>query len=162
MNIKIRTIPNSGLQFESSVMPREIGLTEDFINEEFPLKVNGLFERVGDFVLAKVQVTCGVENHCARCLDRISRQETFKYDLEFELRPGVEFIDVGERLREEMILNYIPRMLCREDCKGICPDCGAELNSEQCECEASRQVERNPARPESDEGRGAGSNKPKE
>ena len=141
MNIKVRTIPNSGLRFESSVMPREIGISEDFINEELPLNVSGLFERVGNFVLAKVEVTCGIENHCARCLERISRQETFKYDLEFELRPSDEFIDVGERLREEMILAYLPRMLCRPDCKGICPGCGAELNTEKCECDKNKTKE---------------------
>ncbi|NTV29827.1 MAG: DUF177 domain-containing protein [Candidatus Omnitrophica bacterium] len=134
MNIKVRSIPSSGLSFESSVMPREIGLTEDFINPEQPVTVNGLFERVGEFVLARVEMTCGIENHCARCLERLSRRETFKYSLEFELAPGQEYIDVGERLREEMILGHVPRTLCREDCKGICPGCGAELNTEQCEC----------------------------
>lgn len=134
MNIKLRDISSSGLRFEETTMPREIGLTEDFINEEVPLTVSGHFERVGEFVLAKVKVTCGIENHCARCLERISRKETFDYDLEFELHPGEEYIDVGESIREEMILCYIPRMLCRDNCQGICPDCGAELNIEKCQC----------------------------
>ncbi len=139
MKIKVRSIPKTGLRFESSVMPREIGLSEEFINEEQPFNVTGLFERVGDFVLAKVEVTCGIENHCARCLERISRRETFRYSLEFELQPGQEYIDVGESLREEMILGYLPRTLCREDCKGICPDCGAELNTEKCECKDKKK-----------------------
>ena len=134
MKIKVRSIPTSGLDFESSMMPREIGLFEDFINEEKPLNVSGVFKRVGNFVLAKVVVTCGIENHCARCLERISRQEVFKYDLEFEVDPGSEYIDVGERLREELFLAYVPRALCSDDCKGICPGCGAELNREKCEC----------------------------
>jgi uncharacterized protein len=134
MKIKVRAIPNAGLPFEESLMPREIGLCEDFINQEVPLKVKGLFERVGAFVLAKVEVTCGFENYCARCLEHISRTQTFSHDLEFEVLPRDEYIDVGARIHEEVVLGYSPRALCREDCKGICPECGADLNTEKCEC----------------------------
>ncbi|MBF0486293.1 MAG: DUF177 domain-containing protein [Candidatus Omnitrophica bacterium] len=135
MKIKVREISSSGLLFEESVNPRDIGLLEDFINDEVPLTVTGRFERVGDFILAKVDVVYGVENHCARCLERVSGQEKKSFDLDFEAKAGVEYIDVGERVREEVIIGYVPRVLCKEDCKGICPGCGADLNTESCECE---------------------------
>lgn len=45
-----------------------------------------------------------------------------------------EVIDLGEILREELLLALPIKALCDEDCKGICPGCGAELNSEPCTC----------------------------
>ena len=45
-----------------------------------------------------------------------------------------EEIDLGEILREELLLALPTKLLCDDDCKGICAGCGAELNSEPCTC----------------------------
>jgi len=42
--------------------------------------------------------------------------------------------DLDELAREAFILNMDTKMLCREDCKGLCPGCGANLNFEACRC----------------------------
>jgi uncharacterized protein len=135
MKIKVREIPSSGLVLDELLAPGDIGLGEDFINEEAALAVKGRLDRAGDFVLARLEVTYGLLNHCARCLEAISREETRSLEMDFEAGPGVEYIDLGERLREEIIIGYTPRALCKEDCRGICSVCGADLNTESCECE---------------------------
>lgn len=43
-------------------------------------------------------------------------------------------LDLYELVREIFILNMDTKQLCREDCKGLCPGCGANLNVEQCRC----------------------------
>ena len=43
-------------------------------------------------------------------------------------------IDLSELVREAFILNMDTKTLCREDCKGLCPGCGANLNYETCRC----------------------------
>jgi len=43
-------------------------------------------------------------------------------------------IELNPFLREMVLLNHPVKMLCREDCKGICPQCGADLNYEACKC----------------------------
>lgn len=43
-------------------------------------------------------------------------------------------LDVGEVMTTEFILEMDIKNLCREDCKGICPKCGADLNTEPCKC----------------------------
>ncbi len=40
-----------------------------------------------------------------------------------------------DALREQVLLATPVRALCREDCKGLCPQCGLNLNVEQCNCE---------------------------
>jgi uncharacterized protein len=95
-----------------------------------------------------------VEASCARCLDPVEHALKGKFDLIF--RPlGVD-ADVSERsistpeteigyyqdgglaledvLREQVLLSLPVRSLCREDCKGLCPRCGQNLNSESCTC----------------------------
>ncbi len=43
--------------------------------------------------------------------------------------------DLHELLREEAILLIPDKRLCKDDCKGICPDCGVDLNIEKCKCD---------------------------
>lgn len=43
-------------------------------------------------------------------------------------------IDLAPVIEEMIRLNHPIKMLCREDCKGICPNCGADLNNEECRC----------------------------
>ena len=140
MKIRIRDVVSGGVRFEYVVKPEEIGLAgEDFIEPENPIKVIADLKKVDNFILGKVTVTFIGENHCARCLERLSRETTAVYELDFEFRTGDEWIDLGARVREEMLMGYLPRILCREDCKGICPGCGADLNTEQCECNKGSQ-----------------------
>jgi uncharacterized protein len=92
---------------------------------------------------------------CARCLDPLAHTLKGEFDLLF--RPlGVD-ADSSERsittpeteigyyqdgglaledvVREQVFLSLPARSLCREDCKGICPRCGINLNSESCTCD---------------------------
>jgi uncharacterized protein len=43
-------------------------------------------------------------------------------------------IDLGEMVREQMLLALPLRRLCREDCRGLCPSCGVNRNTGTCEC----------------------------
>jgi uncharacterized protein len=43
-------------------------------------------------------------------------------------------LDLRPVIREQWLLNVPAYALCREDCKGLCPTCGAELNLGQCQC----------------------------
>lgn len=52
------------------------------------------------------------------------------------LRDGC--VDVAELARSAFILNMDAKTLCSEDCKGLCPRCGANLNEGPCGCEPER------------------------
>lgn len=135
MKIRIRDVGSVGIRLEYVVKPEEIGVAgEDFIEPENPIKVVADLKKADNFVLGELAVTFICENHCARCLERLSREITAHYEVDMEFKPGDEWIDLGARVREEMLMGYFPRVLCREDCKGICPGCGVDLNTEQCEC----------------------------
>jgi uncharacterized protein len=54
--------------------------------------------------------------------------DVFTYD------PGAHQIDVKPAVREGWLLSVPAFVDCREDCKGLCPTCGADLNDGACEC----------------------------
>jgi uncharacterized protein len=61
--------------------------------------------------------------------DRNLRDE----DLEFSLYDGDQ-IDLSPLIREQFLLSLPTRPLCREDCRGLCPKCGINLNEGECSC----------------------------
>ena len=54
-------------------------------------------------------------------------------DLNFSFYKG-EFIDLGEIVREMLVLEIPLKYLCKESCKGLCPRCGRNLNPGPCPC----------------------------
>ncbi len=78
-----------------------------------------------------------LETRCARCLAVIRpivRAE--KICLLFEKCPDQE-VDITEDIREELYLAIPRNFHCKEDCRGLCPGCGANLNTEACRCKVA-------------------------
>lgn len=114
------------------------------------LKVNGKLFVVSGELVSKIALSC------ASCLDRIERKITNNFsvtyvrelvnrddeeevelsgaDLEFELFEG-SIIDVTEVVQEQVIMAVPIKELCSPDCKGVCQFCGANMNTETCDCE---------------------------
>jgi uncharacterized protein len=113
-------------------------------------------ERIDDTVYVRGDVSANVHMVCGRCLDEFDQVIEFPLELAFfpeeeeeaveesrELRAeemGAGYytedeIDIAEVVAEHLVLNLPIRPLCDENCKGICPQCGANLNEEQCGCE---------------------------
>ena len=58
------------------------------------------------------------------------------------LGPEDQWIDLSEPLREALLLELPQKQLCQSDCKGLCPQCGTNLNDRSCSCEALAQDDR--------------------
>jgi uncharacterized protein len=54
--------------------------------------------------------------------------ESFRIDPEF-------WLDLREGLRQYILMSEPAKPLCRQDCAGLCPNCGADLNKEPCRCQ---------------------------
>ena len=134
MKVKVRGIPKDGFHLEKNIEPVEIGLTEDDMVCLEPLSIAIDLERIGNAVVAEIAVTTKVGFSCTRCLEEIEKETTGEYKFEYEVDERTEFIDLGEDIRQEMLINQPVKILCREDCKGICLHCGANLNEEDCSC----------------------------
>jgi uncharacterized protein len=86
-----------------------------------------------------------VDSTCARCLTEIDQPvisrlgELFHYPPEGAPPDSLvvsddHYIDLTPIVREEFILSIPLQPLCQPDCKGLCPECGANWNEGPCEC----------------------------
>ncbi len=98
----------------------------------------------------KVQTSLCIEIPCDRCLDDVEWEFALDFvkcvDLgqsDAELREGFDesdfidgyHLDVDKMLYKEILVGWPTKVLCREDCKGICSICGQNLNKGACGCE---------------------------
>ena len=113
-----------------------------------PLRVSGRISMAGpDRYYWHGRIEGGIALPCRRCLADASAdlsEETHVIfsqagDREddpdvFELDPGAHELDLRPAVRELWLLHAPRFLLCRDDCKGLCPTCGADLNAGACGC----------------------------
>jgi uncharacterized protein len=71
---------------------------------------------------------------CSRCLQEVSQKQTKKITLSYNTTELGEFLDIDPDVRQEILLTFPLKVLCKDDCKGICADCGVDLNTDRCKC----------------------------
>lgn len=98
--------------------------------------------RVQQGILADADCSCDTELECMRCLEPFTTtlkahfEELFHFhnlrenqDEELFL-PENGYMDLGELVREYLVMEVPYAPVCKEDCKGLCPICGKNLNLE--------------------------------
>ncbi len=108
--------------------------------------IEGKISNVGDVLLLEALLKAFYKNECARCLEpleeelEISLVEKFfppaaqNIDEEALVYEG-DFIDIKSLVSDSLLLEQPIRVLCKDDCHGLCPVCGKNLNLEDCACE---------------------------
>ncbi|SDE47065.1 YceD family protein [Auraticoccus monumenti] len=106
-----------------------------------PITLDLRFESAGDGVLVTGTAEVTVSGECARCLTPISEQSELEL-MELYLYPDSEpddeeasrlegdLIDLEPLVRDTVVLDLPFNPLCREDCAGLCPVCGQDLNAD--------------------------------
>jgi uncharacterized protein len=108
-----------------------------------PVEAELLMESVVEGVLASGPVTGTMRLSCARCLEPFD--VTFEVDVQElfvrEVRPGEDeyplhegIVDVEPMIRDVVVTAMPFAPLCRPECLGLCPRCGANLNAGPCSC----------------------------
>lgn len=115
------------------------------------LKIKGKIFKIDDGVLARVEISGKEKMVCDRCMEEFEKKINKNFSQEFVLPSknlqGEEKddkqagfiidekneIDLEKPIIEEILLDN-ERNICKNDCKGICPKCGVNLNKEICKC----------------------------
>ena len=159
MFISIQDLELRKQSFSESLQPGELDFDHDAMRQIGPLQVQGEAELVsaslGEVrVHGQLQVT--MEADCDRCLTATILPVAADFDLLYRpsdkspLVPELELdedesetgfyegsgIELNEVLREQVLLSLPMQVICQEACKGICPVCGQERNTQECGCEA--------------------------
>jgi uncharacterized protein len=136
MIINLDQLPEQGMSFEGAEPPEILSLEK---SAEFhpagPLNYDLYAQLVDGALIVRGSLSAEMKGCCARCTQIFSTTVSdsgFLRDY-FDLGEAEE-VDVTADLREAILLN-LPRFpLCDEGCKGLCPQCGADLNEGACDC----------------------------
>ena len=134
---KVQTARGSKVPFEFSATTENL-FGEDLSAEGFigDVKIFGEVEEVGKSFVVRGQIDCTKTFTCDRCLTQATENQVHKFEEEFDKSQVVEdLIDITELLRDTLLAGQPMKNLCKADCKGLCPVCGANLNDGECECD---------------------------
>ena len=140
-------------QIEGMHLPVSYEITPEELSEvrgytfAAPVAVSGEFYNRAGIVTLKYTVSCTLDVVCDRCLTELKRD--YSYDFSHTVVPSLQSegdiydtylvaqhdsFDMNETAISDLLLMLPTKMLCREDCKGLCDICGCNLNERTCNC----------------------------
>ena len=152
MKISLPDIPEEGLEldYEEAVSLEEASLVG-------PVAIRLSVRKVDREVVLSGGIKATLALQCGRCLKEFQKELDIPVEVVYDAVDDVtddrhelksdemdmgfyrgDELDVGELVREQLLLNIQMKPLCNEDCKGICPHCGTDLNTGSCNCSVRR------------------------
>lgn len=132
--------------FAYDLSPEELEIKADELAVIGTVRAEGCISNAGDVLLLEAELSAQVRRTCGRCLKEFTavtkadvlekfypasaeniEKDAFVYDS--------DVVDITKPLRESLLLAEPIQALCKEDCKGLCPVCGADLNNGDCGCD---------------------------
>lgn len=162
MFLDIKDLEVRPREFEEEFQPGVIDLGQD-VHQRTPLKATGSAELVEEHhgkhevirdIRLRGRLSAALELQCARCLEPVRQDVNRQFELLYrplgtdagrdELSVTDAEAEIGyyqgegilleDVLREQVLLALPLKTVCQENCKGLCPLCGKNLNQEQCSC----------------------------
>ena len=120
----------------------------DTISYVRPVSFSGTYMLADETVIVRGTARAAIESPCARCLAPTETHVTAEVEEAFIRDKGQEreadddqymysghVLELDEAVRTALLLELPSRILCKEDCKGLCCQCGANLNINECSCQ---------------------------
>jgi uncharacterized protein len=164
MHILVERINEDGLEIDVEEKPESFPVLSEMIRQgecKFSAPINTTLNvsRIGDMIDVKGKLETTVHLSCSRCLNEYETALKSRFNLTYVNHLPVEPEDVepkeieitaqemgliyfqGEEInlqdgiQEQVVMAFPIRALCREECKGLCAACGADLNQGDCGCD---------------------------
>ena len=137
------------LEFEfSKMLEKDSIICETFSDVDFfePISVRGYVKNMAGYMYLHCDVSFKYSTACARCAEPVTNELAFSFEKDIASgdvsRDNDDYIfiedkklDVYEPMADQLMLDMPSKVLCREDCAGLCPTCGKNLNLGACKCE---------------------------
>ena len=158
MKIAVPSLTAGRHEFESSTLPSDYGGAVASSGLDFAGRIDVVVvvDKMGDELFVKGDVRAIVRAECARCLvesdipvaahfealhvpesqhdNADSRASQAEGESQRLLYYSAGLVDLAEQIIESVALAAPMKPLCRSDCRGLCPHCGANLNETKCTC----------------------------
>ena len=141
--------PGQAYAFAAALELEELEVLNDPVRFT-EVAVSGEFFGTGERVSIRGEVTAAVTSRCAKCLEPVTLPLKAEMDALYARQPDPEDpdlyqfegskADLTDAVRDALLLELPYRFLCSEDCKGLCPQCGVNLNLGTCTCQEGLNV----------------------
>lgn len=142
-----KTNMNFDVSIECDEKERFSALFPD-ITFEYPIRAFGNVKNMSGYMTLDAEADVCFSSPCARCAEMTGsslhlspRKNIASGDVSDEnddyIFPEDMKLDISAVIIEELLLEMPSKILCREDCRGLCPRCGKNLNEGSCDCRES-------------------------
>lgn len=144
---KIIDSPGASVSFSTSVDLRDLRYGVSYPVTE-PVVAQGTVRNTAGVLMMKGNLTTCIHGTCDRCAADFDREIDFPIDVvlvtelsneenedEWVFPLEGDSADLDDIVRTVFVLNLDSKLLCREDCKGLCHRCGKNLNEGPCNCQ---------------------------
>jgi len=155
MIVDLTKLEAAPIEFDLSIKPDEIDLESEFVTPKSDIQFKGNLASRDQWITIGGEIKGEVEVACGRCLGAVEKNRDFSFENAFvkaddyteELETELDIkalevsifegdkIDLIEVAQEQILLSLPSQVYCKEDCKGLCPNCGANRNLIDCKCE---------------------------
>jgi len=138
VRIDLDRIPPDGLVLEGVEPDCELDWDRGIVVQTAgPVRYRLFAQIVTGELLVAGSLCVPVALKCSRCADFFGAEiEEPSYRYNQAVDDATASVDLTADMREAMILAFPSYPLCKAECKGLCPRCGANLNQGMCECRA--------------------------
>ncbi len=148
IKIRVSQLSNGLHEYHFSAKPSDIGLGGNFTKQ---VEIDAVLDKEARQMYLKTDVKCSGMFQCDRCVEEFEQQVSnrvnmfYVYD-EFDtgshppdevqvISEDTVYIDLTDDIRQIVTLGVPLKLLCRDDCKGLCPRCGTNWNRATCTCQ---------------------------
>ena len=139
MKINIHQITPEILTLEEEVSPKILDLDTDLVKFRKPLNIKAEVTKITNALTVELTLHTRVYMECSRCLNEFEIDFKKNLRLSYSLNKSDREIDLSPDIRDQIILDYPINPLCSPDCKGLCPNCGKNLNEGGCSCAITKK-----------------------
>ena len=159
MVVDIKSLLNgklSRLDFNFEITPSDSFpiLPPDDVSFTSPIMVKGTITDNAGYMALSATAEVDYSTHCARCLEDISGKFVLNFNrivaisgtLQNESNDDFVVVkngelDIDRDLVEDLLLEFPSRLLCKEECSGLCPKCAKNLNFGPCDCPKKKEID---------------------
>jgi DUF177 domain-containing protein len=147
------------VKVSETYLPGALDFQEAELRQAGPLALDAEAELAGSGIRVHGRISGMLEAACDRCLEQIELPVDFDFDLPYrpmeeiaheeELEVGESELEVGffsgggvnltDVVKEQVLLAVPMKVVCRPDCRGLCPVCGENRNVKQCGCSSQHE-----------------------
>jgi uncharacterized protein len=152
LRIRISQLSLGLHEYHLTAEAAEIGLAENFRRV---VDVDAVLDKTPRQIFLKVDLKTSGLFECDRCIEDFEQALLGRYTMFYVyddldtaaypadevqvITPDTPVLDLSEDVRQTVLLSVPLKLLCREDCRGLCPRCGANRNQRSCDCQVEAE-----------------------